>query len=199
LPFSPGSLGSDAKAERTAREFADLVASAVNGTVSPAPIKFLRTEREDFEGFVAHVVGKAPAPMRLRNGHFLFVYHRLGLRRAARYLTTLEYAYWYQADESEHSWIFRYEYQREPVLPYRYPRSHIHINATPATYRGAKAFPELHLPAGTRVTIESVLRHLIEEHDVPPLSPAWSQTLDRTEADFKAIQDKRALEPDDPN
>lgn len=145
--FSPGSLDSDAKAERTAREFADLVATAVNGSVSAAPIRFVQTDREDFEGFIAHVANKVPAPMPLANGHYLYIFQRLGLRRPERYLTTLEYGYWYQAQEPEDSWIFRYEYQREPDPPYRYPRCHAHVNATPVTYQGSKDFPRLHLPA----------------------------------------------------
>jgi len=175
------------------------MARAINATVSPAPVKFLQTDRDDFEGFVAHVDGKTPAPMQLGNGHYLFVYHRLGLRRPERYLTTLEYAYWYQAQTPEDSWIVRYEYQREPVAPYRYPRCHVHVNAVPMTYQGEKPFPDLHLPAGSRVTLESVLRHLIEEHGVPPLSPNWEEILSATEAAFVKIQNKRVLAPLDSN
>lgn len=195
MRFSPGSLDSDTKAERTAREFGALVARAVNGSVSPAPIRFIRTDREDFEGFIAHVEGKVPAPMPLANGHYLYIIQRLGLRRPERYLTTLEYGYWYQAQSPEDSWIFRYEYQREPEPPYRYPRCHVHINADPMTYQGSKDFPKLHLPAGDRVTLESVLRHLIDEHDVPAISPNWESILDETEAAFRKIQHKRALDP----
>lgn len=199
MRFLPGSLGSTAKAERTAREFATLIGCAVNATVSPAPIKFLRRATDDFEGVIGHIADKAPAPIPLSNGRYIFIVHRLGLRREERFLTTLEYGYWYQAEEDEDSWIFRYEYQREPVAPYRYPRSHLHVNALPATYAGSKPFPELHLPAGDRVTIESFLRHLIEEHDVPPISPNWEETLDATEAAFREIQQKRALDPADSN
>jgi len=55
--------------------------------------------------------------MRLVDGSYLFLYHRLGLRRPERFLATLEYIYRYQADASDDSWIFRYEYQREPKPP----------------------------------------------------------------------------------
>jgi len=197
--FSPGSLRSDAQAERTAREFGDLVGRAVNATVSPAPIRFIRNEREYFDGFIAHVDGKIPARLPLTNGRYMFVYHRLGLRRPERYLTTLEYGYWYQANADPASWIFRYEYQREPKLPYRYARCHVHVNAAPATYAGVTEFSKLHLPAGDRVTVESFLRHLIEEHDVPPISPKWEKILDETEAAFRKIQNRRARDPADSN
>lgn len=143
--------------------------------------------------FIAHVSGRGPAPMLLANGHYLYLFHRLGLRRPERYLTTLEYVYRYQASERDDSWIFRYEYQREPQPPYEYPLSHVHLNATPASYGGAKPFDHLHLPAGERVTIESVARHLVEEHGVGPISPNWRETLASSEAAWKEIQRKRAL------
>ncbi len=66
--------------------------------------------------------------MRLENGRFLYLYQRLGLRHAHirpddhRFLTTLEYKYQYQETEDDETWIFRYEYQREPPSGYPYPR-----------------------------------------------------------------------------
>ena len=135
--------------------------------------------------------------MRLVDGSYLFLYHRLGLRRPERFLATLEYIYRYQADASDDSWIFRYEYQREPKPPYDYPLSHLHVNATPGTYGGTKPFDRLHLPAGERVTIESLTRHLVDEHGVGPISPNWRETLARREADWKEIQRRRALSSED--
>lgn len=129
--------------------------------------------------------------MWLKNGKFLFVYQRLGLRRHEHFLTTLEYSYAYQATADNNSWIFRYEYLREPDPGYAYPSSHLHVNATPDTYEGAKEFSRLHLPAGDRVTIESVVRHLIAEHDVEPISPDWEAVLDGAEEAFREIQRKR--------
>jgi hypothetical protein len=108
--------------------------------------------------------------MPLVNGHFLYLFNALGLRRKERYLATLEYRYWYQATEDPNSWIFRYEYLHDPPPGYPYTPSHVHVNARPATYKGGKSFPDLHLPAGERVTIEALCRHLIAEHDIDPIS-----------------------------
>jgi len=132
-----------------------------------------------------------PKPLPLENGHFLYLVHRVCLRRKERYLTTLEYRYVYQADANNpDSWIVRYEYEREPQAPYRYPVTHIHVNATPSAYSGQKPFPDLHLPTG-RLTVEDLIRHLVHEQQIAPISPDWEAILERTEQDFREIQRKR--------
>lgn len=127
------------------------------------------------------------------NGKYLFLYNGLGLRRKERYLATLEYRYWYQATEDPNSWIFRYEYLRDPPPGYPYPACHVHVNARPASYTGQKSFPELHLPVGERVTIEAIVRHLIAEHGVEPISPHWESTVMEAEEHFRDVQRKRQL------
>lgn len=167
----------------------------VNTTISPCPIKFVELEREDFEALVGYCPRKVPEPMRLANGSYLYAYQRLGLRRPERYLTTLEYHYVYQRTDDDDSWIFRYEYQREPGDKYPYPLAHLHLNAVPEGYPGPKPFPRLHMPTG-RVTIEAVVRHLLDEHAVPALSPNWREMLSAAEGAFKEIQRRRLLNPD---
>jgi hypothetical protein len=195
LGYSPGSLSSDRAAKATAQAFAQLVGRIINTTVSPAPITFVALEGDEPIGYVAHCANKVrPVPLPLSNGHFLFVYQRLGLRREERYLTTLEYRYVYQATEADDSWIFRYEYQRQPEEGYPYPLSHLHINATPDNYAGDKDFTRLHLPAGERVTIEDVVRHLVAEHGIEPTSPDWREVLDGAKQAFREIQKKRLFE-----
>src|SRR5712691_11649382 len=146
--FLPGPLGSPRKANRTAQDFAALVGRAVNTTISRAPLTFVEVAGgREFTGYVAHCgPNKIPVPMRLENGSYLFLFQRLGLRRKERYLTTLEYAYRLQATVDAASWIIRYEYVREPELPYQYSRCHVHVNARPASYSGSKPFDRLHLP-----------------------------------------------------
>jgi hypothetical protein len=131
--------------------------------------------------------------MPLVNGHFLYLYNSLGLRRKERFLATLEYRYWYQATADPNSWIFRYEYLHDPPPGYAYAPCHVHINARPATYTGATPFRDLHLPAGERVTIEALARHLITEHGVIPISPNWEDTVKEAEDHFQDVQRKRLL------
>jgi hypothetical protein len=173
------------------------VGRVVNTTISAAPISFVELDTDEPIGYIAHCENRMrPVPLPLVNGHYLFIYQRLGLRREERYLTTLEYRYVYQATEADDSWIFRYEYLREPGESYDYPLSHLHVNAQPSEYTGERDFPRLHLPAGPRVTIESVVRHLVTEHGVTPISPTgWEAVLDDTEESFREIQ-RRRVAPD---
>ena len=135
--------------------------------------------------------------MRLENGRYLYLYQHLGLRREERYLTTLEYRYVYEETEDEDSWIFRYEYQREPPGGYPYPLAHLHVNASPGGYQAGKPFPRLHLPTGKRVTIEDVVRHLLDEHEVPAVSPdTWQDVLAGTTEAFDEIQRRRLIVDD---
>lgn len=194
LQYSPGSLPTDASARRAAQEFADLVGRVVNTTVSQCPISFHQVEGREFEGYVSHAEHKVPVPMPLENGRYLYLYQRLGLRRPERYLTTLEYKYQYQEAEDDESWVFRYEYQREPEEGYRYPLAHLHVNGALETYTADKPFPRLHLPTD-RVTIESVVQHLVDEHEVACISPQNSQeVLRRSGEAFAEIQRRRLLD-----
>jgi hypothetical protein len=169
-----------------------MIGEVVNRTISRAPITFVEVEGSDPTWYIAHVGGdRLPAPLPLVNGQYLYVYNLLGLRRRERYLATLEYRYVYQATADPDSWIIRYEYEREPGAGYSYAKAHVHINGTPGTYQGAKAFPALHLPTGPRVTIEQLVRHLITEHGVNPISENWEEACTAAEAHFEGIQRKR--------
>lgn len=165
----------------------------MNATISPAPISYVEVSDAEFTAYVAHCPHRVPEPLPLVNGKHLFLYNMLGLRRKERYLTTLEYRYWYQATLDENSWIFRYEYLYELPPGYPFAPCHVHINARPATYTGAKSFPELHLPVGERVTIEAIVRHLIAEHEIVPISPQWESVVEQAEQHFREVQRKRLL------
>lgn len=179
------------KGSGAAREFANMVGEIVNATVSAAPITVVEISGGEPLWFIAHCQNKLPVPLPLVNGSFLFLQNNLVLRRSQKYPATLYYKYQYQATEDPDSWIFRYEYEREPGDDYPYPLSHVHVNAKPASYDGVKLFPDLHLPVPERVTIEDVVRHLITEHDVGPISPTWEQTISETRGHFEEIQRKR--------
>lgn len=170
----------------------------INATISEAPISYVELENApEFTCFVGHCPGKFPEPMPLGNGRYLYLYHKLGLRAARveqkkRFLTTLEYRYWYQATrDRDASWIVRYEYLREPPPRYQYAPAHVHVNARPASYTGDIPFADLHLPTGGRVTIEALVRHLVAEHDVSPISPNWQQAVEAGEKHWREILRKR--------
>ena len=129
--------------------------------------------------------------MPLVNSHYLYLYNQLGLKRKKPDPATLEYRYWYQATADENSWIFRYEYLRDPPSGYPYAQCHLHVNARAGTYKGVKPFHDLHLPVGDRVTIEFLVRHLISEHGVSPISSNWKPIVERAEEEFREIQRRR--------
>lgn len=192
MRFLPGPLGTKASAERTAQDFAELMGQVVNATISHAPISFTAIIGAEFGGVTGHRgAGRLPAPLTLVNGEHLFIRHSLCLRRDPAYLTTLEYEYRYQATADRTSWIWRYEYQREPEGGYPYPRCHFHVNARPGFYTGDRLFPDLHLPAGERVTFEEICRHLVKECGIGPISDAWEATLAEAEDSFREIQRRR--------
>jgi hypothetical protein len=195
--FLDRSLNTPAKQARAAREFAEMVGSVVNCSISHAPITFVEVGESDSPTwYVAHVGdGKLPTPLPLVNGYYLYLYHSLGLRRKEQYLTTLEYRYTYQRTLSDESWIFRYEFVRDPPLGYPHALEHLHVNAAPTSYAGATPFRGLHLPTGRRITVERLIRHLIAEHDVDPISPNWEATVEAGENHFREIQRRRIAEP----
>jgi hypothetical protein len=173
-----------------------MVGAVVNATISHAPITFVEVEAEAPTWFIAHVGGdKLPLPLPLVNGNYLYLYQVLGLRRKEKYLATLEYRYTYQRTASDESWIFRYEYTREPPDPYPHSLAHVHINASPTSYAGADPFPGLHLPTGRRITVERLIRHLIAEHTITPISPNWEEVIREGEAHFRDVQTKRVTNP----
>jgi hypothetical protein len=169
--------------------------AAVNASISKAPISYVEAGGPT-RWYMGHIKDKLPAPMLLTNGAYLRIYHLLGVRRKAKFLTTLEYSYTYQATpDDDDEWIFRYEYIRKADGAYDYPRAHVHVNGRPGAYKAAKAFPTLHLPTGGRVTIEDMIRHLIGEHGLKPVSPDWEKPVREAEEHFQDIQWLRRRTP----
>jgi hypothetical protein len=187
-PRLPGSLKTKSKAERGAREFAQLVGRILNCSVSPAPVRAVITNDDPFEGYVA-LLGDdhLPSLLPLSNGCHLYMDHRFCLARRERYLATAAYTYTYQLDTDNETWVVRWEYNREPEPGYPYPHTHVHVNAQPSHYLGDKPFPDIHIPTA-RVTLEEIVRHLIVEHAVKPISESWEETLVATQAEFQRVQ-----------
>jgi hypothetical protein len=172
-------LSNNRQAARAAREYAEGFGRLVNATISKAPMALVRLPGAEFQGFVAHCASRKFAkPMPLTNGNFLYVYQQVGVRDDL--LTPLDHTYTYQATEDDESWIFRYEYLHEQEPGYEYPTAHLHVNAHPDFYDGPRPFPALHLPTNY-VTLESVIRHLVVEHQLGPISTNWESVLENSE------------------
>ena len=132
----------------------------------------------------------AREPLRLNDGRYLRISARLYLDRASQpnFLKVEETGFQYQLDPEGSRWIFRYDYLRNP--PHAYPASHLQPNGQLGE---AHAFPDLplkkiHLPTG-RVSIEAVIRLLVEQFKVPSNNPpeVWRRVLTESERDFLKV------------
>ena len=127
-------------------------------------------------------------PVLLSNGMYLNVELTLrAYRRPVPRLETVRATYSYQAGNKpdDRRPVFSYQFDRETPLPY--PRSHLHVYASPTGYAQDRAFHRLHLPT-RRITLEQIVWHLIHEHGVQPRRPDWHQILWRHETHFRDTQ-----------
>lgn len=106
------------------------------------------------------------ASVPLRDGRFLDV--RMGLAiygtPDGRRLKVDQSVFQYQS--SPGSWVFRYEYNRHPVGPH--PPTHLHVRGELAEncLREGELLEHVHFPA-TRVSLEAVIRLLVDQFHVP--------------------------------
>ena len=140
------------------------------------------------------------SPLRLRNGHFLKLVTQLTLDETpqhGRRLKVVTSSYQYQLDAEADDWVFRYDYFREP--PAMHPAAHLHVRSdlrAEADLSKARHLHErVHYPTG-RVSLEAVIRLLIEQYGVEPVSPEpiWRSLLFQAESAFREI----AHQPDIP-
>jgi hypothetical protein len=94
----------------------------------------------------------------------------------------------YQLDRESERWIFRYDYVREPPAPH--PAAHLQIRGTlkESSLPEDRPLERIHFPT-QRVSLEAVIRLLIEQFGTPSRQPAevWRPLLAETEAAFLTI------------
>jgi hypothetical protein len=131
------------------------------------------------------------APLALRDGQFLDV--RMGLEihgtEYGRRLKVTNSVYQYQSDAAGQKWIFRYEYARHPSGPH--PPTHFHVRGHLAEdcLREGEALDRVHFPASTRVSLEAVIRLLVDQFHVRTAMRRndWRRVLTHTEREFLDI------------
>lgn len=91
----------------------------------------------------------------------------------------------YQLDPEGEKWVFRYDYLREPPEPH--PAAHLQIRGglIEACLPDARALERVHFPTH-RVSLEAVIRLLVEEFAVPTSEPrhVWRPVLAESESAF---------------
>ena len=97
--------------------------------------------------------------------------------------------YQYQLDERGDRWVVRYDYLRTPADPH--PGMHVPIRGQPHepdVLPPRATLERVHFPTG-RISIEAVIRMLVEQFHVPPNEDAavWRPVLAESEHLFQQI------------
>jgi hypothetical protein len=153
---------------------ADHLNGVLNRTVSDSRLSVtpIAGYPDAFE--LSRVVERANVPLELDGTTIcLFLHEVLVVEDGC--CRTESYAYRLQADGSMGSWLFRWEYVREPPpSDVAYPRAHIHVNGS---FPDGAPVARLHIPT-RRIPLELIVRHLITDWDVKPRSDDWEAILD---------------------
>jgi|HubBroStandDraft_1064217.scaffolds.fasta_scaffold204136_2 hypothetical protein len=135
----------------------------------------------------------------LTDGRFLDVRMGLAIHGTARgpQLKVLQSVFQYQSDSAQDNWIFRYEYDRYPHRPH--PPTHFHVRGqlTEDCLPAGGSLEKVHFPASSRVSLESVIRLLIEQFSVPATTRRnlWRAVLTESEKAFLDIAHRAASGP----
>jgi hypothetical protein len=134
------------------------------------------------------LTGFGAAPLLLTDGRFL----RMSVQLSASPgvggpFRVTKASYQYQQDAAGDDWVFRYDYLREPAGS-PHPAAHLQVRGTlaaRATLAPGRQLERVHFVTG-RVSLEAVIRVLVEQFGVPARSPAatWRPVLAETERQF---------------
>ncbi|MGH9785703.1 MAG: hypothetical protein ACRD88_16135 [Terriglobia bacterium] len=131
-------------------------------------------------------------PLALTNGGYLRLSITLYVAPASEghRLKVAESSFQYQADRDGKNWVFRYDYLRNP--PHQYPGAHLQIRGTLSEQvLHERMLEKIHFPTW-RIPLESVVRLLADQFQVPCNAPPelWRPVLAESEKAFAEIAHK---------
>jgi hypothetical protein len=137
-------------------------------------------------------------PIPLTNGHYLRLFALLYLApEPPHYLKVEDCSYQYQRDPGGTQWIFRYDYLRIPQRAH--PPAHIQVRGELSERNDVRAaeLKDIHFATG-RVSLEAVIRTLIEQFHIPPRTEKgiWRPILTVSERDFLEVAHQTLSGPD---
>jgi hypothetical protein len=175
--------------------FRDLIQLLLGTTILQpgASVHLIKGPRPD-----ARALGGMGGPLPLTDGRFLRLTMRLFLAatKDGPRVKIESSSFQYQMDTANDHWIFRYDYVRS--APDQHPSAHVHVRGdlTERCLGAKQALEDVHFPT-QRVSLESVIRLLIEQFNVPANNPSaiWRPLLAQSEAMFLEIAHKALSGP----
>ena len=185
----PGLSGSNPA--KIIKEFRQSIANLLNSTVTDAPVSQFIMEKSPIRwGARISLGGKTgdprAAPLKQAPWH-LALSQTIAVVRDRRHnwsLRTLQYNYRIQGGPDLRSdWYFRFEYKSREVLNALHPRHHLHIPISLDCGTKRVDLSRVHIPTG-RVTLEEIIRFLIQELGVKAKVKDWDSALRISEEEF---------------
>ncbi len=137
-------------------------------------------------------------PLKLNNGHFLFVIYDCFLDQSNNNCISVRSSkVAYQLDFDGHKQVFRYDHNRIPGN--HYPTSHLHVYGT-WLHQMKKELSKTHFPVA-RFSMESIIQLLVHDFQITCnlKESVWEPIFTHTEKKFLEIMTKGKLIPDVPN
>lgn len=163
------------------RDFKEELNRLLHTTITQAPLVSVETPAGTLIEFRAK---RSPVCVHVGKGLYLFIGQTITaveeLGKGFR-VRTLAYGYRVSLGQALDSpYVIRWEYVSRELRQGLAPRHHLHI---PCQYQGLD-FGRLHTPTGW-ITVEEVIRFLIQELGVTPLSGNWDEILRESEERFR--------------
>jgi hypothetical protein len=173
------------------KKFADLVGFLLGLTVvkNPSGGRVILDKSKRANQFVLSGWNTLGSPIPLANGEFLRLAMTLYTdEKDHQFLKVLKSNCQYQRDEAGDKWIFRYDFSREPGN--KYAASHIQVRGqlTEAVQLRKQTLENVHFPT-RRISIESILRLLIDDFNIKPNQDdgIWRAALAASEGEFYRV------------
>ena len=185
----PGLSGSNPA--KIIKEFRQHIATLLNSTVTDAPVSEVIMEKSPIQWRARISLGGKmgdpraiplrPAPWHLALSQQITVVRD---RKGNWNLRMLQYNYRIQGGPDLASdWYFRFEYKSREVLDSWHPQSHLHLPVLLNCGTKRMDLSRVHVPTG-QVTLEEIIRFLIQELGVKARVKDWDSALRISEEKF---------------
>jgi len=180
------------KPEKLFRQFRSHVAAVLNRTVTDCRVSLLLVGQDRAKISTGVAEDPVAGPLR-KPGLYLYVGQDLQAVRETKKkwrLRTIQYAYRIQAGPTfDADWFLRFEYKSREVASSQHPRHHLHLPGTMKIGNSSIDLAHAHIPTGW-VTIEELVRFLIDSLKVRPKRDDWDTFLQESEEKFREWTDR---------